>query len=140
MKKLLLTLSICLLIATPVFASEFRIIADMQFSTRAEALKVLNAIEKSKADMRVSAATTGYISYVKLVESWDTDFTNKPEHTLLYVDLGGAIITHKEADFAVDLSSEIAELALEKADAELKAKEKDDVIKAKQAELDAQNP
>lgn len=141
MKKMICILIGCLLFVTPCIASELRVISDLQFSDKADAIKFLNEIEKLKKLARKDTTTEGYRSSAKMVESWDTEFTNKPETTLLFVDFSdaSAILTHKVSDYDDVTKAEIDELETKKASIESELSALDITIAEKQAELDLLN-
>jgi len=142
MKKLLLALLVVAVMAVPAFAQTaqplfVRVQSDIAFDNVTTYLGYINFLETNKAKIYNIETEDGFTPYIKVIGSWDTEFVNKPEYTILYVDIDGEVLTHVASELVITQTTVNAEQAY--VDAVLvKMAARQVKIDAAQVELDAE--
>ena len=140
-EKLLIPLLAIILFATPVCAApqNYRVISDLMFETEAQAIFFVNLIETHKDKLVFEDTISGFRSWAKFVESWDTELVKKPQHTRFHIDMDGAKLTHVVVDIVADQGHvNTLQARLDAKQAQINKWQI--IINTKQAEIDALTP
>lgn len=138
MKKLILTLLLVVGLVVPAQAATFyRVILDLPFENLTQAIALMNLIETHKDKIYTVQTLEGNTAQAKMVGSWDTEFVNQPEYTMIQVDFTDVQQVYDAATFAITQADIDAKQALVNAK-QAKLNELQLAIDAAQAELNAQ--
>lgn len=138
MKKLILTLLLVVGLVVPAQAATFyRVILDLPFENLTQAIALMNLIETHKDKIYTVQTLEGNEAQAKMVGSWDTEFVNQPEYTMIQVDFTDVQQVYDAATFAITQADIDAKQALVNAK-QAKLNELQLAIDAAQAELNAQ--
>jgi hypothetical protein len=114
------------------------VIVDLPFDNVNTAVNFMNLIETHKDKVYQLETAEGNEPQAKMVGSYDTEFANYPEHTILTVDWNAESQTYDAADYAT-----ISQTDIDRKQAYVDAKKAkldaiQEAIDQAQAELDAQ--
>ena len=138
MRKLLL-IAVFLLVATVGHTATFyRVILDLPFDNLTTAVNFMNLIETNKAKVNTTETQEGNEPWAKMVGSWDTEFANYPEYTMITVDFAEASQVYDKADYSSFTQVDIDRQQAYVNSVQTKIDNRQAAIDAAQAELNAE--